>query len=232
MNVLLSGTVGSTAYGLAHAGSDIDRLGVFAAPTEAFHGLHPPAESRVTTDPDTTLHEAAKWCRLALGGNPSVTELVWLPDELYEVRTPLGDELIALRASLLCADRVRDAFLGYAAQQLNRLRARGPAAHRDPRAAKHARHLLRLLEQGEELHRTGRLTVRLRDPERVREEGQRIAADPERAAEAIARAREAFDRPGVLPDAPDTAAVEAWLLRVRAAYYTPPVRHGAGAQNG
>ncbi|GAA1913626.1 hypothetical protein GCM10009753_52280 [Streptantibioticus ferralitis] len=37
MHVLLSGTVGSTAYGLAHKGSDIDRLGVFAAPTEAFH---------------------------------------------------------------------------------------------------------------------------------------------------------------------------------------------------
>ncbi|MFE0456899.1 nucleotidyltransferase, partial [Streptomyces sp. NPDC058914] len=26
-NILLSGIVGSTAYGLAHAGSDVDRLG-------------------------------------------------------------------------------------------------------------------------------------------------------------------------------------------------------------
>ena len=76
--VLLSGVVGSTAYGLDTPDSDTDRLGIFAAPTVAFHGLHKPQESHVTTSPDATFHEAAKWVRLALGGNPTVTELVWL----------------------------------------------------------------------------------------------------------------------------------------------------------
>ncbi len=52
MHVLLSGIVGSTAYGLAHAGSDIDRLGMFAAPTEQLHGLHRSAESHVTEKKD------------------------------------------------------------------------------------------------------------------------------------------------------------------------------------
>jgi predicted nucleotidyltransferase len=122
-NVLLSGIVGSTAYGLAHAGSDVDRLGVFAAPTEQLLGLHRPKESHVGTAPDRTLHEAAKWCRLALGGNPTAMELVWLPAELYEVRTPLGDELTGIRTSLLCAQRVRDAYLGYARQQFSSRRA-------------------------------------------------------------------------------------------------------------
>lgn len=42
--VLLSGVVGSTAYGLAGPHSDVDRLGVFAVATAALHGLHPPAE--------------------------------------------------------------------------------------------------------------------------------------------------------------------------------------------
>ncbi|MDO0929270.1 nucleotidyltransferase domain-containing protein [Streptomyces sp. TG1A-8] len=145
-HVLLSGIVGSTAYGLARAGSDVDRLGVFAVPTPELHGLHRPGESYVTTGPDRTLHEAAKWCRLALGGNPTATELVWLPDELYEVRTPLGDELIGIRGSLLCAQRVRDAYLGYATQQFRRLRARGgrsapadrPRPHRQARPAPQA----------------------------------------------------------------------------------------------
>lgn len=123
-NILLSGVVGSTAYGLAREGSDVDRLGMFAAPTETLLGLHTPKESHVTTAPDRTLHEAAKWCRLALGGNPTVMELVWLPDELYEVRTPLGDELIAIRGSFLGAERVRDAYLGYAGQQFRRLEGR------------------------------------------------------------------------------------------------------------
>jgi uncharacterized protein len=220
-HVLLSGVVGSTAYGLGHAGSDIDRLGVFAVPTRDLHGLRRPTESHVTTAPDTTLHEAAKWCRLALACNPTVTELVWLPAELYERRTPLGDELIALRATLLSARRVRDAYLGYATQQFRKLSGR-PDTAGTPRAEKHARHLVRLLEQGQQLHATGHLTIRLPDPERVRETGARIAADPGLAVPLLARAEERFAAPGALPRAPDEDAVEAWLHRVRAAHWTAP----------
>ncbi|MCQ4040799.1 DNA polymerase beta superfamily protein [Streptantibioticus rubrisoli] len=218
MHVLLSGTVGSTAYGLAHEGSDIDRLGVFAAPTVAFHGLRRPAESHVTTRPDRTLHEAAKYCRLALSGNPTVTELIWLPDELYEVRTALGDELIGIRRAFLSAGAVRDSYLGYAAQQFRKLRARAGAQGRK-RSEKHARHLVRLLEQGAELHRTGHLTIRLADPDRVRALGVRIAAEPDHALPLLSRAEDRFARPGALPEAPDEAAAEAWLRTVRAALY-------------
>ncbi|WP_380277979.1 DNA polymerase beta superfamily protein [Kitasatospora purpeofusca] len=223
--VLLSGIVGSTAYGLAHAGSDLDRLGLFAAPTEGLHGLHRPAESHVTTAPDRTLHEAAKWCRLALACNPTASELVWLPDDLYEVRTPLGEELIAIRRSFLGARAVRDAYLGYATQQFRKLRTRDTA---DPatraRAAKHARHLVRLLDQAVHLHEAGHNLVRLPDPERVRELGERIADAPDRAERLLAAAAERLDRPGVLPDRPDERPADAWLRRVRAAHWAhrPP----------
>lgn len=116
-SVLLSGIVGSTAYGLAGPDSDVDRLGLYAAPTAHFHGLRPPtgrAASVVTTSPDATFHEALKYVTLALTVNPTVTELLWLPDHLYETRTALGDELIGIRGCLLSAKRVRDAYLGYA----------------------------------------------------------------------------------------------------------------------
>lgn len=73
-NILLSGVVGSTAYGLATPDSDIDWLGNFAAPTHRMLGLHAPKDSIVSTNPDRTLHETAKWCRLALGGNPTVMD--------------------------------------------------------------------------------------------------------------------------------------------------------------
>jgi predicted nucleotidyltransferase len=164
MNVLLAGVVGSTAYGLAHEGSDVDVLGMFAAPTEEWHGLCPPRESLVGTDPDRTFHEAGKALRLLLGSNPTVSELLWL--ERYDVRTPLGDELVGLRGSLLSERGVRDAYLGYAGQQFRKLLTRGPDVR--GRAAKHARHLVRLLRQAEQLHRTGALTVRLDDPGEVR----------------------------------------------------------------
>lgn len=215
MDILLAGVVGSTAYGLAHAGSDVDVLGMFAAPTEEFHGLHRPRESVVGTGPDSTFHEAGKAVRLVLSSNPTASELLWL--ERYDTRTPLGDELIALRERLLSAPGVRTAYLGYASQQFRKLLTRDPE-HRT-RAAKHARHLVRLLRQAEELHSTGRLTIRLADPERVRGLGEWIAEEPERARPLLARAETVLDAPGVLPDAPDEAAAEAWLRRVRRAFY-------------
>ena len=215
MDILLAGVVGSTAYGLAHAGSDTDRLGMFAAPTEQLHGLHRPKESLVTTGPDSTLHEAGKAVRLMLSSNPTASELLWL--ESYETRTPLGDELIGLRRSLHSAGAVRSAYLGYADQQFRKLLGHRPEQR--AKSAKHARHLVRLLRQAEQLHTTGEVTLRLPDPEAVRRLGEAIADDPERARPLLARAEAALDRPGVLPQAPDEAAAEGWLRRVRRAFY-------------
>ncbi|MGW1961792.1 nucleotidyltransferase domain-containing protein [Streptomyces sp. NPDC001935] len=221
--VLLSGIVGSTAYGLARAGSDVDRLGVYAVPTQQLHGLHPPIQSHVFTDPDRTIHEAGKWCRLALGGNPTVMELVWLPADLYEVRTPLGDELVGIRTAFLSAKRVRDAYLGYATQQFRRLEARGDgsfSADTRKRTAKHARHLKRLCHQGLELYTTGQLTIQVDDPQAYHDFGEQVAADSEAARPLLAEYEAAFDRAAtVLPNQPDEAAVESWLHRVRAHFY-------------
>jgi predicted nucleotidyltransferase len=218
--VLLEGIVGSTAYGLAGPHSDVDRLGVFAAPTIAFHGLNPPQESLVEHDPDRTLHEAGKYCRLALSGNPTALELLWLPAELYEVRTPLGDELVGIRSAFLSAPRVKDAFLGYASQQLDRLvNKRRTGNWLDRRAAKHARHMLRLIDQGLALYETGILPIRLADPERYLDFGAHVEADPSLAGPVLAQARERFAAARtVLPEHPDEAVVERWLLRVRAAH--------------
>lgn len=223
--VLLSGVVGSTAYGLDHIGSDIDRLGTYAAPTEAFHGMHPPLgkqASYVTTAPDATYHEAGKLCALLLKCNPTVTELLWLSE--YETRHALGDELIGLRASFLSAKAVRNAYLGYATQQFRRLENRGDGSFSSDtrkRTAKHGRHLWRLIRQGADLHMTGRLAVRLDHAAaaQCREFGERISGDPDIGQQAIIEAETVFDEPGVLPDRPDESAAEAWLLRVRRRFY-------------
>ncbi|NUR25001.1 MAG: nucleotidyltransferase [Catenulispora sp.] len=217
--VLLSGVVGSTAYGLAGPASDVDRLGMFAVPTLSLLGLSTPRETEVSTHPDVTLHEAAKLARLAIGGNPTASELLWLPDDLYEVRTPLGDEAVALRESFLSARRVHDAYLGYATQQFRKLLSRDPT-WTSAKIAKHARHLMRLIEQGHELYTTGQLTIRLPDPERFLAFGERVASDPEAARPFMAAAEERFATArSVLPDEPDTKAVEDWLLRVRRAFW-------------
>ncbi|MGC4886613.1 nucleotidyltransferase domain-containing protein [Micromonospora sp. DT227] len=226
VHVLLSGIVGSTAYGLAGPQSDIDRLGVIAAPTTALVGLHPPRESHVTTKPDRTLHEARKFALLCIGGNPTAFELLWLPDDLYEVRTALGDELIDLRSVFLSARRVRDAYLGYASQQFRRLTERGDgsfSADLRKRTAKHARHLARLTHQGVHLYTTGHLKIRVADPQWYHDFGDAVAAgDITIARNLLAEARQQMDEAtSPLPARVDPEPVVAWLLRVRRAYWNP-----------
>jgi uncharacterized protein len=224
-NIILLGVVGSTAYGLAGPDSDVDRLGIYAAPTRSFHGLHLPigkAASVVTTDPDIAFHEVLKYVTLAMSMNPTVTELMWLPEDLYETTTGAGLDLIAMRSNFLSARRTKDAYLGYATQQFQRLWNRGDgsfSAQTRKRTAKHARHLLRLLHQGLDLWATGALYVRLADPQRYHDFGEEVANDPEVARQALATAEDAFSRVRTaLPDAPDESAIEAWLVGVRRLY--------------
>jgi predicted nucleotidyltransferase len=226
LNVLLAGVVGSTAYGLATPESDVDRLGMYAAPTVEFHGLHPPvgkAASVVRHDPDETLHEAGKFAALCLGGNPTVTELLWLTE--YETVTSLGQEAVDVRGAFLSAKRVRDAYLGYATAQFHRLEETGQFQSKlRKRASKHARHLLRLLDQGFELYSTGRVTIRVTDPQRYVDFGEAVAADKQFARPALAAAEARFDAArSPLPDRPDEDTVERWLRRVRAAFFTAGV---------
>lgn len=229
--VLLSGIVGSQAYGLATPESDTDRLGMFAHPTVAFHGLREPQDSVVLTKPsDHTFHEARKLCRLMLDGNPTVTELLWLPADLYEVRHRLGDELIEIRTAFLSAPKVRAAYLGYARQQFDRLLKREGTFSSDlrNRTSKHARHLLRLLHQGFGLYTTGELTVRLERPAVYHGFGELVAADPLAAEDVLAEYESKFAQtPTVLPMQPSPEPVQEWLLRVRRHFFVE-----ADASNG
>jgi predicted nucleotidyltransferase len=221
--LILAGIVGSTAYGLAGPDSDVDRLGVYAAPTIQFHGLRPPTgkqASVVVTDPsDATYHEAGKLASLCLGGNPTVMELLWLPE--YEVITALGKDLINIRNSFLSAKRVRNAYLGYATDQFKLLERRGDGSFSSDtrkRTAKHARHLMRLCHQGFILYSSGRLVIRLENPQAFKDFGESVSSgDIQLARDLILTYEEKFnDTETVLPDKPDEAVVEKWLHKVRA----------------
>lgn len=216
-NILLRGITGSVAYGLSTPESDVDRHGIFAAPTGALLSLHPPALTLDGHDPDLTYHEAGKYVRLALRANPTVTELMWLPEDLYEIRTPFGDALIAIRETFLSHTLVRNAYLGYATAQLRKLEARED----HPRTSKHARHLARLLIQGWHLYAEGFLIVRLDDPEWYHQFGEEVAAgDLTRARALMATTENSMDMTASpLPELPDEGPAEAWLKEVRHAYY-------------
>lgn len=229
-NVLLAGINGSTAYGLATEDSDVDRIGVFAAPTSAFHGLHLPVgkgATWVSTKPDATYHEAGKLAALLLRCNPTITELLYLED--YETVTPEGRALIEIRRSFLSATATRNAYLGYATQQMHRLETRGDgsfSADTRKRAAKHARHLWRLTHQCAQLWAHGVLTVRLDDEAATvcRGFGEKVAAgDINAMRRALNSTEHLLDAtPSALPGRPDESAAEAWLQDVRRAYWDRP----------
>lgn len=216
MKILLEGIVGSTAYGLATATSDVDKLGIMQLPIEHFLGLSSPLESslsKVTTEPDVTYHDVGKFCRLALGCNPTVTELLWLPKEFYLVKTLPGIELIWMREDFLSAPRVRDAYLGYATSQLHRLMDRESP---QKRIEKNARHLLRLLHQGYTLFTTGELPITLEDPERYHEFGRLVAENPQHAKDTIDEYQRIFrDVRSVLPEKPKTEEISEWVRDLR-----------------
>lgn len=223
---LITGTVGSHAYGLATETSDVDTLIVAVAPSKDFLGLNPPtakAASRVSTNPDITTHELGKFVSLCLAANPTVTELLWLPDDCYRQLDYCGESLIDIRRYLLGARAVRSAYLGYATSQFTKLRARqGESFSSDTRTrtAKHARHLLRLTQQCQDLYLDGHLNVRVDDPQRYHDFGQLVATKPEEGLELaekhLATVAAALDsRKSALPQEPSREIAQDTVLAIR-----------------
>lgn len=111
---------GSRAYGLAREGSDTDLKGVVIGPREWYFGIAPGPE-QIELSPDHVRYELRKLVRLAAANNPSVIEVLFAHDDDHTTRSPLGEKLLASRASML-SKRVAETFGGYALSQLARIR--------------------------------------------------------------------------------------------------------------
>src|SRR5262245_59640944 len=176
-------------------------------------------------DLDLTIYSLRKWTRLALKGNPTIMLLLFTPADQLVYCDDLGIELRALTSSIV-SRRVQGPFLGYLQAQKQRLTGeRGQKRiHRPELEAmygfdtKYAMHMLRLGFQGVELLTTGHLSLPMREPERsflldvrrgkVREQECFAKADDlERELTALADS-------SVLPEAPDEARLERWVLDV------------------
>jgi predicted nucleotidyltransferase len=193
---ILRATVGSTVHGLHHgAQDDRDEMAVFVEPPEFSLGLarapgirgglygfehyveRTQAEGARSGpgDLDLVAYNLRKYVRLALKGHPTILLLLFVPDELVAVRTSIGDELQALRPSIL-SRRAGRGYLGYLRGQKERLLGtRGQKNVNRPELVeahgfdtKYAMHAARLGYQGLELLETGSLTLPMPAPERQR----------------------------------------------------------------
>jgi hypothetical protein len=221
--MLLQVLCGSHAYGTNTPESDMDWHGVFAEPPGVLDGLFPPSERDQTWSEhgeheDFAFHEAGKFCRLALKCNPTMLEVLWAADDDRSFVTGLGDMLVQERQSFLSAPSVRNSYLGFMNQQVRLVTDR----HTDPndrRRAKHAKHILRLMECGKSLWTTGDMSVRVSDPDAYHAFGEACARDTtnKKLFDAVGEYESVFDSPTVLPEEPDGNFAKYWLSTVRRA---------------
>lgn len=210
-HTILSVVVGSRAYGLDTADSDTDRRGVFVAPTELFWRLDKPPAHLDGPLPEQFSWEVERFCSLALEANPTVLECLWSP--LVEKTTGTGEELRALRPAFL-SRKAHRTFLRYAERQFQRSSSRGSEGVR----WKHIMHLLRLLLSGRHLVETGELLVDV-TPYRDRLLAVRRGEVPWTEVTAwrgeLTAGLDGALADSPLPEAPDRAAVEDFLVSVR-----------------
>ncbi|MFC9812825.1 DNA polymerase beta superfamily protein [Streptomyces virginiae] len=207
--------MGSRAFGLATETSDTDRRGVYLAPTPLFWGFDkPPTHVEGPRDEEFSW-ELERFCELALRANPNILECLHSP--LVEHVGPVGEELLSLRPAFL-SRRAHTSFSRYAASQHGKLLA-DVRVHGAPRW-KHAMHLLRLLLSCRDLLRTGTLTIdagpyrdRLLAVRRGELTWDEVDAWMTGLQEETGKALASTP----LPEDPDRARVEDFLVRARRA---------------
>lgn len=174
-------------------------------------------------DLDVVVYSARKWCRLALGGNPSVLLLLFVPDAEIVYRDEIGVELTA-NADRFVSQLAGERFLGYLQAQKAAMTGQiGAHTNRPELVAEHgydtkyAMHALRLGMQGIELLTTGRISLPVPEPDRtylrsVRRGGVALPEVLDAVAGVEQRLMALRTSSGVPPE-PDRAWVDDWLHR-------------------
>jgi len=150
--------VGSRAFGLDTEDSDTDRRGIYLPPAELHWSLYGVPEQLENDKTQECYWELQKFLILALKANPNILECLWSP--IIETKTPLADELLAMRECFL-SKLVYQTYNGYVMSQFKKL-------EQDLRATgairwKHAMHLIRLLMSGVTVLKEGYVPVHVGD---------------------------------------------------------------------
>ncbi|MFB6632569.1 DNA polymerase beta superfamily protein [Streptomyces sp. NPDC056362] len=214
-HTIYSCVMGSRAFGLATEDSDTDVRGVYLAPTPLFWNFDKPPAHVEGPREEQFSWELERFCELALRNNPNVLECLHSP--VVEHADDWGRELLSLRGAFL-SRRAHQTFVRYAGGQRRKLDA-DVRQYGRPRW-KHAMHLLRLLTSCRDLLRTGELRLDVgaeRDALLAVKRGEVPWSEVESWMNRLQEeADRAHDRTP-LPDAPDEARIQDFLIRARRA---------------
>lgn len=120
-SILYECIVGSHAHGTSTPQSDLDIRGVFALPRECYPSIFQPQQEIGDEEQDIKFFELTKFLSLASECNPSVIELLWVPEDCIKRKTPAWDEIVK-RRNIFISRKALNTFSGYAYAQIKKAR--------------------------------------------------------------------------------------------------------------
>ncbi|MGC4051117.1 MAG: nucleotidyltransferase domain-containing protein [Paludibaculum sp.] len=204
--------VGSTAYGLNHEGSDIDRRGFYLPPADLEWSLAGVPE-QLESENEEVYWEIEKFVRLALKANPNVLECLYSP--LVESCAPIAKELIEMR-SIFLSQYVHRTYNSYVLSQFKKLEQ--DLRNHGQIRWKHVMHLIRLLLSGVVVLKEGFVPLRVdeyRDRLLAIRRGEVPWAEVEQWRLALHRELDSALTSTPLPEHPDYRQANEFLIRAR-----------------
>lgn len=224
---------GSHAWGLAHEASDIDLRGVYVAPSRDFFRLGSMREHVEMQNPDITVFELRKFCRLAAAGNPNILEMLFMPEKNIVVASAVWAQVKEAK-EVFRSRAWADAYIGYARTQTadaKRLAAGEAVGGRwkERTRRKHLGHVLRVLDEGEQLLRSGELSVKVQNKQGIQDQARRpieeIVALLQERVEVLSAVPCAF------PLEPNWAGIDNLLVKVREEVQEREIKLGPATWN-
>ena len=242
MKTILECVVGSTLHGtnVSDGLEDLDLMSIVVEDLPTLAGFAPRDTWVTRTKPEGVRSEAGdvdhtayglrKYLNLALRGNPTILLALFAGDAHTREITQAGRDLRAL-APQIVSKRAFGPFRGYMKQQKERLLGiRGQKNVTRPELVekygldtKYAAHVVRLGFQGIELMETGRLMLPMADYERnscldIRTGKYSLDEVVDWIGHLEAELERAHHH-SALDEEPDTAAVEAWMLKTYSVFW-------------
>lgn len=117
---------GSHARGMSTPESDVDFIGCWVAPLEHYFGFgQSDSYQNNTIADDVVFYEFRKLVKLLADSNPNVLEILWTPQNKFQIYTPIFEKLRNNR-NLFLSKKIYTTFTGYATGQLKRLTSLTP----------------------------------------------------------------------------------------------------------
>jgi predicted nucleotidyltransferase len=205
--------VGSRAYGLDHEESDTDRHGIYLPPAVLQWSLYGVPDQLENQAGEECYWELQKFLVLGLKANPNILECLYSP--LVEMKTPLMEELLAMRFCLL-SQLIYQTYNGYVMSQFKKLEQ--DIRNQGAPKWKHAMHLIRLLLSGTAILTEGIVNVQVnkcREQLMAIRRGEIPWEEVNQWRLSIHKEFDAALAKTKLPERPDYAKADAFLLKAR-----------------